>query len=133
MSIRMNTSISLFTAIALGVAALGGCANSGVNGMFGDTAVKPKAVVVTDFAAANEVDAIDRGFSTRMDRSGTNYPILERKRRTLAGERRNRGPIVATLQEAGLEAQPGSEEGLTLSDKARWSAAAAWRRGGQRT
>ncbi len=115
----MNTSISRLTAIALGVAALGGCANSGVNGMFGDTAVKPKTIVVTDFAAAPEVDAIDRGFSARMDRNGTNYPILERKRRTLARVNDEIvASIVATLQEAGLEAQPGSEEGLTLSDKA---------------
>ena len=65
-----------------------------------------------------EVEAIDRDFSARMDRKGINYPILERKRRTLA--RVNDEIVastVATLREAGLDAQPGSEEGLSLNDE----------------
>ncbi|HEX5211999.1 MAG TPA: hypothetical protein VFW22_09725 [Pseudolabrys sp.] len=108
----LRTSIFL-----LGLAALGGCATGG--GMFGDTSVKPKTIVVTDFAAAPEVDAIDRGFSARMDRNGSTYPILERKRRTLARVNDEIvATIVVTLREAGLEAEPGSEEGLTLNDKA---------------
>jgi hypothetical protein len=63
--------------------------------------------------------AIDRGFSARMDRKGINYPILERKRRTLGRVNDEIvAAIVATLREAGLDAQPGSEEGLTLNDEA---------------
>ncbi|HTT46767.1 MAG TPA: hypothetical protein VMG39_02080 [Pseudolabrys sp.] len=113
----MNTPLSRLVAIGFGLAALGGCANSGI--MFGDTTAKPKTVVVTDFVAAPEVDAIDRGFSARMDRNSSNYPILERKRRTLARVNDEIvASIIATLQEAGLDAQPGSEEALTLNDKA---------------
>ena len=73
---------------------------------------------MADFLTSPEVEAIDRGFSARMDRKGINYPILERKRRTLA--RVNDEIVastVATLREAGLDAQPGSEEGLTLNDE----------------
>jgi len=113
----MRASSLRLIAFGVGLAALGGCATGG--GMFGDTSVKPKTVVVTDFIAAPEVDAIDRGFSARMDRNGTNYPILERKRRTLARVNDEIvATIVVTLREAGLEAQPGSEEALTLADKA---------------
>jgi hypothetical protein len=115
----MNAPFLHLIVLGLGLAALGGCANTGASGIFGDTAVKPKTIVVTDFVAGPEVDAIDRGFSARMDRNGTNYPILERKRRTLARVNDEIvATIVATLQEAGLEAQPGSEEGLTLNDSA---------------
>jgi len=115
----MNAPFLHLIVLGLGLAALGGCANTGASGIFGDTAVKPKTIVVTDFVAGPEVDAIDRGFSTRMDRNGTNYPILERKRRTLARVNDEIvATIVATLQEAGLKVQPGSEEGLTLSDSA---------------
>ena len=80
---------------------------------------KPKTILVTDFVASPDVEAIDRGFSARMDRKGINYPILERKRRTLARVNDEIvASIVATLREAGLDAQPGSEEGLTLNDEA---------------
>lgn len=106
--------------LAIAALALAGCANTGgTNSLFGNTAANPKTVLVTDFAAAPDVDAIDRGFSARMDRSGSSFPILERKRRTLA--RINDeivATIVATLREAGLDAQPGSEEALTLNDQA---------------
>jgi hypothetical protein len=65
------------------------------------------------------VDTIDRGFSIRMDRKGTNYPILERKRRTLGRVNDEIvATIVATLREAGLDAQPGNEDTATLSDNA---------------
>ena len=65
------------------------------------------------------MDAIDRGFSARMDRNGSNFPILERKRRTLARVNDEIvATIVVTLREAGLDAQPGSEEALTLNDQA---------------
>lgn len=101
----------------LGLIALGGCANGGA--MFGDAPVKPKSIVVTDFTVAPEVDAIDRGFSARMDRNGSNFPILERKQRTLARVNDEIvAAIIVTLQDAGLQAQSGSEEGLTLNDQA---------------
>src|ERR1017187_5155023 len=117
----MRLSTSRFIVFGLDVAALAlaGCANTGgANGMFGEAATRPKTVLVADFVAAPEVEAIDRGFSARMDRKGINYPILERKRRTLA--RVNDEIVasaVATLREAGLDAQPGSEEGLSLNDE----------------
>lgn len=117
----MSSSTSRFAAIGLAIAALAlaGCANTGGTNLFGSTAVKPKTVLVTDFTVAPDVDAIDRGFSLRMDRNGSNFPILERKRRTLA--RINDeivATIVVTLREAGLDARPGSEEALTLNDQA---------------
>src|SRR5271169_4640698 len=117
----MNPRTAHFIVLGLGIAALGlaGCANTGANGMFGAAPAKPKTVVVTDFVAAPDVEAIDRGFSARMDRKGINYPILERKRRTLGRVNDEIvATIVATLREAGLDAQPGSEEGLTLNDEA---------------
>ena len=118
----MSPSTSRFIVFGLGVAALAlaGCANTGgANGMFGGGPARPKTVLVVDFVAAPEVEAIDRGFSARMDRKGINYPILERKRRTLARvDDEIVASIVATLREAGLDAQPGSEEGLTLNDEA---------------
>src|SRR5208283_581391 len=84
-----------------------------------DTAAKPKTVLIADFVASPEVDATDRGFSTRMDRNGSKFPILERKRRTLARVNDEIvAAIVVTLREAGLDAQPGSEEALTLHDQA---------------
>ncbi len=87
--------------------------------MFGASQSKPKTVLVTEFVASPEVEAIDRGFSARLDRKGINYPILERKRRTLGRVNDEIvAAIVATLREAGLDAQPDSEEGLTLNDEA---------------
>lgn len=118
----MSPSTSRFIILCLGIAALGlaGCANTGgTSGLFGEAATRPKTIFVADFVASPEVEAIDRGFSARMDRKGINYPILERKRRTLARvDDEIVASIVATLREAGLEAQPGSEEGLTLNDEA---------------
>ena len=112
------TASTRFLAIAFAALALAGCANTG--GMLGAApAGKPKTIVVTDFVAAPEVDAIDRGFSVRMDRNGGNYPILERKQRTLARVNDEIvATIVATLRQAGLDAEPGSEEGLSLNDQA---------------
>jgi hypothetical protein len=112
----MSTLFFRLAALGLGAAALGGC--TGTGGMFGDAAVKPTAVVVADFVVAPEVGAIDRGFSTRMDRKDPNFPILERKRRTLSRVNDEIvATIVATIQEAGLEAQPGNEEGLSAGQK----------------
>jgi hypothetical protein len=66
-----------------------------------------------------EVVALDRSYTARLERKIGSYPTHERKQRTL--ERVNDeiiAAIVMTLREAGLEAQPGSEEGLTLNDDA---------------
>jgi hypothetical protein len=115
----MSPSTPRLFALAIAALALAGCANTGGANLFGNTTVKPKTVLVTDFTAAPDVDAIDRGYSLRMDRNGSNFPILERKRRTLA--RINDeivATIVVTLREAGLDAQPGSEEALSLNDQA---------------
>jgi hypothetical protein len=113
--------IPRFIALAFGVAALmlAGCADIGSSNVFGGAPPKPKTVLVADFVAAPEVGAIDRGFSVRMDRKGSNFPILERKRRTLARVNDELvATIVATLREAGLDAEPGSEEALTIADAA---------------
>ena len=59
--------------------------------------------------------AIPRGWSAR----SATFPTFERKPRTI--ERVNDeivAAIVATLREAGLDAQPGNEDALTLSDEA---------------
>lgn len=117
--IKLFHRLTLFC-LGMATLALAGCAGSGAGspGMFGAVS-KPKTVLVTDFVASPEVDAIDRGFSARMDRKGSNFPILERKRRTLARVNDEIvATIVAALREAGLEAQSGSEEGLTLNDDA---------------
>jgi hypothetical protein len=97
--------------------ALGGCANNAASNVFAGTPSAPKSVVVSDFVAASEVTATDNGFNTRLERKGGNFPILERRQRTLA---RVNDEIVATIiadvRAAGLEAQPGGESGLSFSD-----------------
>jgi hypothetical protein len=99
-------------ALALGVA---GCA--GGNPMLGGAPARPKSVIVSDFLAAAEVAAIDRGFSTRQEAKGGNFPILERRQRTLSRVNDEIiATIIATLHEAGLEAAPGSEQGLSFGD-----------------
>ena len=75
--------------------------------------------MVSDFVLASEVVALDRGYTARLERKIGSFPTYERKPRTL--ERVNDeivASIVATLREAGLDAQPGSEEALTLNDDA---------------
>ena len=103
---------------------LAGCAESSLtqSGGFagssgGASAARPKTIVVSDFVIAPEVLVVDRGFTARLERKIGAFPTHERKQRTL--ERVNDeivATIVATLKEAGLEALPGSEEGLSLSD-----------------
>ena len=98
--------------------------------MFGASPSKPKMVLVMEFVASPVVEAIDRGFSARMDRKGINYPILEPKRRTLGRVNDEIvAAIVATLREARLDARPGSEEGLTLTDQA--AVVNGWLRAGE--
>jgi hypothetical protein len=117
----MIPSTRRFTFLAIGLAALllAGCAANDLQGAFGGKPAAPKTIYVSDFVVSSDVDTIDRGFSIRMDRKGGNYPILERKRRTLARVNDEIvASIVATLREAGLDAQPGNEDALTLSDNA---------------
>ncbi len=99
--------------------ALAGCAQGSSDTLLsGSAAPPPKTIIVTDFTWSSEVVAIDRGFTARLDRKGS-YPTFERRPRTIA---RVNDEIVATivagLREAGLEAQPGDEDALSLSDSA---------------
>jgi hypothetical protein len=104
---------------AVAALALAGCADTGSPGQLGlgGPSPRPKAVVVRDFTIASDLVVIDHGFSTRLERKAGNYPILERRQRTAA---RVNDEIVATivaiLHEVGLQAQPGSEEGLADRD-----------------
>lgn len=97
---------------------LGGCASMDIGGTAaGGASPRPKSILVSDFVVASEVVAIDRGYTARLERKIGSFPTHERKQRTL--ERVNDeilASIVVTLREAGLEAQAGSEEGLSLAD-----------------
>lgn len=102
---------------------LAGCAESsltqsgGFAGSGAASSARPKSIVVADFVVAPEVLVVDRGFTARLERKIGAFPTHERKPRTL--ERVNDeivATIVAALRENGLEALPGSEEGLSLSD-----------------
>jgi hypothetical protein len=107
-------------ALCLATAALTGCAGgSGSFGSFGgggDTS-RPKAIYVGDFVFGDGVVAVDRGFTARLERKIGAFPTFERKQRT--NERTNDeivAAIVVTLREAGLDAQPGNEDTLSLKD-----------------
>jgi hypothetical protein len=101
---------------------LAGCANTNVSGMQSVSAgglPAPKTVVVSDFVFSSDVVALDRGFTARLARKLGELSPDQRKQKT--AERVNDeivATIVATLREAGMDARPGSEEGLTLSDDA---------------
>lgn len=99
--------------------ALAGCASTGEGpGVLG-ASPRPKSIVVSDFVFAPEVVAVDRGFTARLERKIGAFPTFERKQRT--NERVNdeiTATIVASLREAGLEAEPGSEDALSLKDDA---------------
>ena len=80
---------------------------------------KPQVVLVSDFTFASDVVAIDRGYTARLERKAGTYPTHERRQRTT--ERVNDeivATIVATLREAGLPAQPGAEDAVTLNQSA---------------
>jgi hypothetical protein len=114
---RFALSFGLACAVALVVS---GCAQNGTQGgLFASPAARPKTVVVADFVAASEVTATDNGFNTRLERHGGNYPILERRQRTLA---RVNDEIVATivadLHAAGIESRSGGESTLSFGDDA---------------
>jgi len=108
-------------AIALAALALAGCGSVSSSGFgaFGASgeAAAPKTFVVSDFVFANDVTALDRSYTARLERKIGSFPTHERKPRTI--ERVNDeivAVVIATLQEAGLRAEPGREEALTLKD-----------------
>jgi Domain of unknown function (DUF4410) len=102
--------------VCVAALALAGCATQGA---LTGAAARPKTVIVTDFVASSDVSAIDRGYSTRLERKGGDFPILERNKRTMARVNDEIvASIVASLREAGLDARPGSDEGLTYGDDA---------------
>lgn len=97
---------------AIAALALAGCADTGSPGRLalGGPSPRPQAVVVRDFMISSDLVVIDHGFSTRLESSGGNYPILERRRYTAARVNDEIvATIVATLREAGLQARPGGE------------------------
>jgi hypothetical protein len=105
-----------FVCIGVAALALAGCANSGGT-QFGDAPGRPKTVLVSDFVLSSDVAVIDRGYTARLERKIGGFPTHERKPRTI--ERVNDevvASIIATVREAGLDAQPGSEDALKLSD-----------------
>jgi hypothetical protein len=96
---------------------LTGCAEGGGSfGSFGGgPAPRPKTIGVSDFVFGDGVVAVDRSFTARLEKKVGEFPTFERKTRT--AERVNDeivASIVASLREAGLEAQPGNDD--TLSD-----------------
>lgn len=99
---------------------LAGCANSPLGGLGGsNTVARPKTIVVNDFVFDDGVTAIDRGYTARLERKIGGFPTFERKPRTL--ERVNEeivASVIVTLRAAGLEAQPGGEDSVSLSDGA---------------
>ena len=107
-------------ALCAGALMLAGCANVSISGLSGDAPpAKPKTILVSDFVFSSEVGGVDRGYTAKLDRKIGQFPTFERKQRTL--ERINDeiiATIVVTLREAGLEAQTGNEESLTLKDNA---------------
>jgi hypothetical protein len=111
---------SAFACIGLAALALAGCANSGGGlGAFGGAPARPKTVVVSDFLLSSDVMVIDRGYTARLERKVGSFPTHERKPRTIARVNDEIvASIVASLREAGLDAQPGSVEGLSLKDQA---------------
>lgn len=106
--------------ICLAALLLTGCAegSSGSFGSFGSfgggAAPRPKTIGVSDFVFGDGVVAVDRGFTARLERTVGSFPTFERKTRT--NERVNDeivASIVASLREAGLDAQPGNEDTLS--------------------
>ncbi|MFN3658925.1 MAG: DUF4410 domain-containing protein [Pseudolabrys sp.] len=113
---RLTSILVCFAALAFA-----GCATTNVGSVssFGGKTAKPRTIVVTDFAFSADVVTLDRGFTARLSRKIGEIPPHERKQRTV--ERVNDeivATIVATLRTAGLDAQPGSDEALSLSDDA---------------
>lgn len=110
----------VYLCLALACLTMAACTGIGglPTGMTGGQA-KPKLVLVSDFAFAPEIVAIDRGYTARLERKIGAYPAYERRQRT--SERVNDeivATIIVNLREAGLDAQPGGEDTLTLEQTA---------------
>jgi hypothetical protein len=111
--------IALTSAISAAGLLLCGCTISGGLQPGAGGMEKPKLVLVSDFTFASDVVAVDRGYTARLERKIGAYPPHERRQRT--NERVNDeivATIVASLREAGLDAQPGAEDSLSLSQSA---------------
>jgi hypothetical protein len=107
------------TSVVISGLFLGGCAISGSlqPGVAGSE--KPRVILVSDFTFASDIVAVDRGYTARLERKIGSYPAHERRQRT--NERVNDeivATVVASLREAGLDAQPGAEDSLTLTQSA---------------
>ena len=106
--------------VALAGLLLGGCTvYNGLQSGIAGTGAKPKVVLVSDFTFTSDVVAIDRGYTARLERKVGTYPTHERRQRTT--ERVNDeivATIVASLREAGLDAQPGADDAVTLDQSA---------------
>src|SRR6185437_479636 len=86
-------------------------------GGLGGKSDPPKAVVIADFVVSPEVIAIDRGYSLRHEKPNHNLPILDRNKRTM--DRVNDEIIaaaVASLREAGINAQAGNQDAIGLRE-----------------
>jgi hypothetical protein len=108
-----------FVVIAVGLAALAlaGCATGWQSG-FGPPP-RPKTIVVTDFVLSDDVVVLDRGYTARLEHKAGGLATNDRKPRTVARVNDEIvASLVATLREAGFDAQPGSEDTLSLSDEA---------------
>ena len=114
-----------FIAVAFTALALAACAGTGGSGVLISSNPlarrprwpQPKSFVVSDFVFSSDVTAVDRGYTARLQRKIGAFPTHERKQRTI--ERVNDemvAAIISVLDEAGLKAGPGREEGLTLND-----------------
>jgi hypothetical protein len=108
-----------FIILGLAALALAGCANGGgLQDPFSSAPTRPKTIMVSDFVLSSDVAIVDRGYTARLERKVGAFPTFERKPRTI--ERVNDeivASIVATLREAGFDAQPGNEDALTLRDE----------------
>ena len=106
----MISSTQRFIFIGSAALALAGCAGDGTQGAFGGAPARPKTIMVSDFVLSPDVAIVDRGYTARLERKVGSFPTFERKPRTI--ERVNDeivASIIATLREAGLDAQPGNE------------------------
>ena len=75
--------------------------------------------MVADFVVSPEVIAIDRGYSLRHEKPNPNLPILDRNKRTM--DRVNDEIIaaaVASLREAGIDAEAGNADAVGLREDA---------------
>ena len=106
--------------LSLAALTLAGCQTDGVNLASSGAAPKPKTVVVADFVYSPDITVIDRGYTVRLSRKeGSDLPFHIRKERTLARVNDEIvATIVATVRAAGLDAAPGSAEGVSLKDDA---------------